>query len=279
MEQNINNQGTSIGQKNWCGRMCEKWCWCGSSGGHKIISTIVIIFIIIFIIKAIFGGHDGWRDNGKIVNTITVTGKGEVMAKPDIATISFGVIEEGMDVAKAQEASAIKMNKIIDTIKSSGVEDKDIKTTNYSIYPRYDYLRVNYTYGGKQVLAGYDVSQTVQVKIRDLTKIGEILSAVGDSVTNVSGPNFSIDEEDTIKAQAKEEAIKNAREEAKKLAKSLGVRLVRITSFSEGGVYPVYYGMEKSMTAGIGGADAIAPEIPVGENTITSNVTITYEIR
>ena len=280
MEQNnINNQ-----QPNTCGcKMCQKVGWCPASigKGHRVIKWIILIIIVIFIGKMICGGHEGWRGSDKTVNTISFSGKGEVVVTPDIATISFGVTAENLDVSKAQTEATTKMNKIIDLLKAKGVDKKDIKLTNYSISPRYDYVQASqiYPYGGKQVLAAYVVSQTVEVKIRDISKAGEILSGVGEfGVTDVSGLTFTVDNEEVVKDQARDLAITDAKAQAKTLAKSLGVRLVKITSYSEGGNYPVYYDMNKSMALASPAGSAV-PQVPMGENKITSNVTITYEIR
>ncbi len=271
------------GKKCDC-KMCQKVGWCPASmgRGHRVIKWIVIIIIIIFIGNMVSCDHEGWRDNNQIVNTITVSGLGEVVVKPDIATVSFGVTAENLDVAKAQTTATTKMNNIINLLKEKGVAEKDIKLTNYNIYPRYDYTPTSsiYPYTGKQVLAAYVVSQTVEVKIRDISKAGAILTGVGEfGVTDVSGLTFTVDNENVVKDQARDLAIIDAKDQAKVLAKGLGVRLVKITSFSEGGNYPIY-SMNKSMALGIGGADAaIAPQVPMGENKITSNVTITYEIK
>lgn len=284
MEQNTNTCQNCEEKKCNC-QMCQKWGWCPGAclakRGHKVAAVIIIILVLIFVGK-MFCGHSGWRGNDLQKDTITVSGKGEVMVKPDIATVSFGVTSENLDVAKAQTAATTKMNSIIDLLKTKGVVEKDIKLTNYNIYPRYDYLRADiYPYGGgKQILAAYVVSQTVEVKIRDISKAGEILSGVGTlGVTDVSGLTFTVDNQDEIKDQARDLAIVDAKDQAKILAKGLGVKLVKITAFSENGNYPVYYEINKSMALGMGGADAAVPQVPMGENKITSNVTITYEIR
>lgn len=260
---------------------CGSWKDCCK--GHKVWSIIIVVVVLLIIGRMFgFGGHD-WKGSNDVISTITVAGTGEVIAKPDIATISFGVTVENLDVAKAQTESNTKMNNIIDALKAKGVEEKDIKTTNYSVYPRYDYIQTAMypSYGGRQTLIAYVVSQNVEVKIRDLTKAGDVLSAVGTlGVTDVSGLNFSLDKIDEVKDQAKALAIEDAKAQAKVLANSLGVRLVRITSFSEGGNYPMYYGMEKSVSMGMGGdATVPAPQVMAGESKITSNVSITYEIK
>lgn len=258
----------------------NNWCQMHNYWPRKIILAIIVLCVLSWM----FCGHRGgdWRENNLQKDTITVSGKGEVMVKPDIATVSFGVTAENLDVAKAQTEATTKMNGIIDLLKSKGVAEKDIKLTNYNIYPRYDYVQATtlYPYTGKQVLAAYVVSQTVEVKIRDISKAGEILSGAGAlKVTDVSGLNFTVDKEDAVKDEARALAIADAKDQAKILAKNLGVKLVKITAFSESGNYPIYYGMNKSMALGVGGDSEIAPQVPMGENKITSNVSITYEIR
>ncbi len=283
MEQNTNTCQEGEGKKCDC-KMCQKWGWCPGTcihgKGHKILKLILLVILLVLLGKMFFGGDENYR-NDKVVNTITVSGTGEVVVKPDIATVSFGVSAENLDVAKAQTESATKMNNIIDMLKTKGVAEKDIKTTNYNIYPRYDYGPVtqSYPYGGKQILAAYVVSQTVEVKIRDISKSGEILSGVGEfGVTDISGLTFTVDNDQVVKDQARDLAIQDAKAQAKVLAKGLGVRLDKITAFSENGNYPVAYG---GGYAGISMAKeaSVAPQIPTGENKITSNVSITYEIR
>jgi uncharacterized protein YggE len=263
--------------ENCSSKVCQKLNWCACNFWFKALNWIIAILVLAVLANWLGLGLKQDRP----VNTISVSGKGEIVVKPDIATISFGVSAESMDVAKAQSESATKMNNIIDFLKKNGVDEKDIKTTNYSIYPRYDYNRISALYpnGGNQVLAGYVVSQNVEVKIRKIEDAGAILGGVGGfGVTDVSGLNFSLDKADEKKDEARDLAIEDARAQAKVLAKSLGVRLGDVSSFSENGNYPMYYAMEKSVAMGMGG-DSVAPQLPTGESKITSNVTITYEIR
>lgn len=258
-------------------KMCQKMGWCACRFWFKGANWLILIVVALFVLNWL---GLGLREDSQ-VNTITVSGKGEIIVKPDIATISFGVSAENLDVAKAQKESATKINNIIDFLKKNGVDEKDIKTTNYSIYPRYDYNRSSnsYPYGGNQVLAAYVVSQSVEVKIRKIEDAGTILGGVGEfGVTDVSGLNFSLDKADEVKDKARDLAIADARAQAKVLAKSLGVHLGDVSSFSENGNYPVYSMMEKSVAMGMGG-DSVAPQLPTGESKIISNITITYEIR
>lgn len=222
-------------------------------------------------------------------NTISVSGEGEVFAAPDIANISFTVREEAKNVSDAQDKVTVKTKAALAVIRKLGVADKDIKTQNYSSYPRYEWQEGTVScmgmncppyHPGKQVIVGYEVSQSITLKVRDLEIVNNIVEGLATAgVTEMQGPNFSIDDEDALKAEARKIAINKAREKAEVLARDLGVTLVRVVSFSEGGYYPMYdRAMSFSAAKGIGENVAL-PEIPQGENKITSNVTVTYEIR
>lgn len=131
-------------------------------------------------------------------------------------------------------------------------------------------------------IVGYDVSQTVEVKVRDTAKAGDTLAALGTiGVQNISGPNFMVDDEDAAKAEARGKAIEEARTKAKLLAKQLGVRLGKVVSYSENGAgYP--QPMMYSAVAKGGMMDASresAPTLPTGENKTSVTVSVTYEIR
>src|SRR3989338_3319691 len=222
-------------------------------------------------------------------NTISVSGEGEVFAAPDIANISFTVREEAKKVSDAQDKVTAKVKTALAGVRKQGVADKDIKTQNYSSYPKYEWqegtvsclgLNCPPYRPGKQVIVGYEVSQTVTIKVRDLEKANAIVDGLATAgVTEMQGPNFAIDKEDDLKAEARKLAIDKARTKAEALARDLGVTLVRIVSFSEGGNFPIYArtaALSEKADYGMGGA---MPELPQGEEKITSNVTVTYEIR
>ena len=220
-------------------------------------------------------------------NVITVNGTGEVYAVPDIASFSFSVTEEAKQVVDAQNKASQKMNTILEALKGLGIEDKDIKTTAYTSYPKYEYTKtvcvegVPCTYG-RQVLIGYEVSQTISVKVRKTDDAGKVLAKVGElGAQNMSGLDFVIDDIEKVRAEARDKAIQDAKAKAKVLAKSLGVDFVRITSFYENNGYPVY-GYGGAMEAKAMGGDmtsSVTPQLPAGENKITSNVSISYEVR
>lgn len=215
-----------------------------------------------------------------VKNTITVSGTGEIYAKPDLAIIDFSVITEAKTVGEALDKNTEKMNAIIKAVSNQGIDDKDLKTTNFNIYPRYEwYERSEFYPQGKRVLVGYEVRQTLEVKIRDIGKISQIIdSAVNAGANQVGGLSFTIDKQDEVKKQAREKAIKEAKAKAKEIASQLGVRLVKITGFSESAVIPIPRPFNfKGEAMGMGGGDA--PQIETGENKIEVTVNITYEIR
>ncbi len=217
-------------------------------------------------------------------NVITVDGEGRVTAIPDIATISFTVSEQATTGSVAQETATKKMNVALAVLMELAIEDADIKTTSYSISPRYSYQPPCYTSPCPPVEAeriiGYTASQTVEVKVRDTSKAGDVLAKLGDAgVSNLYGPSYTVDDQEGLKAEARKIAVEKARAKAKLLAKDLDVNLSRIVSFweSTGPVYPMYYGKAE----GLGGAatDVSVPSLPAGENEIVVNVSVTYEIR
>lgn len=224
---------------------------------------------------------------GDSLSTISVSGKGEINAPADVATFSFSIVEEAKTVKVAQDVSSKKMSAILDFLDKSQVNKKDIKTGSYNFYPKYDYKRYSCGAGSvcpptKKVLRGYEVSQSVDVKIRDLDSVGKIFAGVAElGATNLGSLQFIIEDEEGLKAQARKLAIDNAKQKAKKLAEDLDAKVIRVVSFSESEGYTAYpYYKTAVLESAVYGADsASSPEIPAGENKISSNVNITYEIR
>ncbi len=217
-------------------------------------------------------------------NTVTVSGSGEVFAVPDTATFSFSIVEEKENAQAAQEIATEKINSIINFLREGGIEERDIKTVSYNVFPRYEYKQEE-CFGYRcppreRVLEGFTVNQTVQVKVRDVDEAGTFLVGIGDrGVSNVSGLAFTVDDEEELKREARQKAINDAEKKARELAKDLGVRVVRVVNFSESGDRPVFAKFGVMESVAMDGAVGASPEIPVGENKITSQVSITYEIQ
>lgn len=209
---------------------------------------------------------------GDIPNTLTFSGQAEIKMAPDLAKITFGVEHEDMVVAVAQEKVSGTISVVLDGLEKLSVEEKDIRTNSYTTNPRYDWN------DGTQVLKGYTVRQDVEVIVRDLDDVNRVIALLGESnVTNIYGPSFEIEDKEGVQRLARQEAITIAREKAEELAEDLGVKLVRIVSFTEGatGGYPMpMMAMESSVRD-----MKSSPELPTGENTISAEVSITYEIQ
>lgn len=216
-------------------------------------------------------------------NFITISGTGEVYVKPDLGLITFSTLTQASTVAEALSQNTVKMNSVIEVVKKEGVQDKDLKTTNFSIYPKYEWHRelncfISSCPLSRRVLTGYEVSQSLQVKIRDLVKIGDIIQSATDQGANqVSSLQFTVDDQDGLKEEAREQAIKEAKDKAETLARQLDIKLVRIVNFSEGGQFPqpyYSYATEDALSKGGG-----APSIETGENKIQVTVSLTYQIK
>ncbi len=259
---------------------------------RKGILAVVFLFALFLLVEAV-GAYMGLRYIGAGVaatNTIAVSGHGEFLAVPDIATFTFSVVSDKSTVAAAQSDATAKANAVTAYLKGAGMDDKDIQTSDYSINPQYSYQNAvcpqigttdgtSYCPPSKQVLTGYEVRQTTTVKVRDTTKAGDLLAGVGSKgATELSGLSFTFDDPTGPQQQARDKAIADAKQKAQVLADQLGVSLVRIVSFNEnsggGVVSPMVYGVGAAMDS-----KAAAPTISAGQNKTTDDVTITYEIR
>lgn len=258
--------------------------------GRRVKRMLALVFLALalFLVVKTINAIKEYRFIGggaSATNTITISGKGEVFAVPDIVEFSFSVTEEKKTVAEAQEIAALIINNIIAFLENSDIKNVDIKTINYNIYPRYEYETKECSNGfcppgGERVLKGFEVNQSVSVKVRDTEKAGKVLAGIGElGASNISGLNFTIDDEEELFKEARKKAIDDARKKAKQLAGDLDVKLVRVVSFSESGNQPYYKNFAFAEVASLDSFGAGAPEIPVGENKITSNVSISYEIR
>lgn len=250
---------------------------------NRVFLIIIAVVLVVIMLGASRNNVSGYPTEAK--PSITVTGSGEISSAPDTAVITFSVTENAKTVELAQKQATERTNKALAYLKTAGIEDKDVKTTSYNINPQYEYNRivcVRAPCESSQTLVGYQASQSIEVKIRKTEQAGTVLAGLGSlGVQNIYGPQFTFDDDSKIQNDARAKAIADAKSKAEILARQLGVRLVRITSFSEnGGGYPMPYAAKAEMSNMAGGADmAVAPSLPTGENKVTSNVTITYEIR
>ncbi len=242
--------------------------------------SVLALFLLVKTFDAL--SRFGHGDNPPL-NTITVSGEGQSLATPDIARISFTVQETAASVALAQAAATTRTNDTLTAVKALGIDEKDVKTEGYSVYPQYQNSScapgVMCMQNGSPKISGYQVSQSVSIKVRDTAKAGDVLQKLGTlGVQNISGPEFSVDDPSLTAAEARGKAITDARSKAQVLAKQLGVKLGTVVNFSESGnsPYPMYSNVSKGAAMD---SAAVAPSLPVGQDETKITVQITYEIR
>jgi hypothetical protein len=257
-----------------------------------------VFLSILSIIAAGLGISYLEEGGGYFGNTISVTGTGEVSSEPDIATFSFTVEETAATTKEAQDVISEKVANILESLEDLDIKDKDIKTQSYAIHPKYEWVTVidneqKVSLDGeiyiprdqrKNVQVGFDVSQNISVQVRDFDLVSEVLEMLGSTgVENLNGPNFEIEDPDALENEAREIAIKEAKEKAQDLAKSLDVKLGDIVDFSEGGYGGHYLESMYDELAMIGSGGALrssySPELPTGENEVQKTVTIMFEIK
>lgn len=241
----------------------------------QIIFWLVSIFLAILSVFLLVGINQKLNTAGT-TNTVSFSGEGKILAKPDIAVANLTILTEAATSKTAQDDNSKKSESVVDFLKKQSIDEEDIKTSGYNIYPQYNYPQFS-----KPQITGYQVNQSLEVKIRDLDKVSAILDGVVSAgVNQVNGVNFQIDNPDKLKAKAREMAINDAKKKAGELKNQLGIKLGRIVNFSEGFTgFPTPVILEGRAIDKRGGFGGGGPEVPSGENEITVNVTITYQIK
>lgn len=248
------------------------------------VSRRMFVIILVLIVGALllwgFRMYEIYTNaGGNYVREISVEAEGKAYVTPDIAMLNLGVNTRAETAAKAVEENTLKMNKIIEELGKNGVEKKDIQTSSY-------YLNPNYKWTEKEgsVQDGYVLDQTVTVKIRDFSKVGAVMaSATNVGANTIGNLQFTIDDRESAKEKAREEAIVKAREKAEKIAAQTGLKLGKMVNYYE---YEDYYAMDKyagpymGMAEGLGGGEMMpAPDIQSGQQEVTLKVTLSYKLR
>lgn len=203
--------------------------------------------------------------------TFDVTGEGKSSIKPDIAEITAGITVSAQTVKAAQDQINAVINKVSQAIKQTGVDPKDIQTTNYNINPSYDYT------GGSQRITGYSASTNLSVKVRNLDNVNNVIDAAGANGANqISGLSFGVDDKTKAEDEARKKAVDEAKKKAEQAAKIAGFKLGRIINYSEnfqGEPRPIPLMMETAKSQG-------APtQVEPGSSEVTVSVTLSYEIQ
>lgn len=249
----------------------------------KMLGAILIIFLGVFVFTEIRNNsreYDYIGKNPEYQNTMTFSGDSKMSVKPDIAYLNMGLQTEKKSVSEAQNENAETISAFIAKLKVDyEISDADVQTAEYNVYPQYDWK------DGDQKLRGYQVNQNVQIKIRNLDNVSDILGLASEFELNqVNSLNFGVDNKDAFLEEVRVEAIKEAKAKAEKVADNLGINLGRITDFyessSDGSMRQPYYNVNyaKEEAFGMGSMDSVSSSVETGSSEIVVNVNITYEI-
>jgi len=210
------------------------------------------------------------------VRTLSVSGSGEAMLAPDIAYIYVGVHTEDATAAEAVSANTAQTEELIQAIQEFGIDPKDIRTTNFSIYPMDRFDPATGMPSGEKV---YAVDNTVYVTVRKLDQLGDLLdTAVQAGANTVNNVQFDVAEKDEALKQARAEAVKDAESQAQALAQAAGLSLgeIQSISFSDVQPYPIFDGKGGG---GAVAAEAAAVPIQPGQLTFTVYVNVSYGLK
>lgn len=203
---------------------------------------------------------------------LSVVGEGKVDVTPDTAYVELGItVEKAPSADEAQKRMSERNNQLVAAVKALGIKDEDIKTTNFSVYPNYIWNE------GRNTPDGYNGNVNLSVKTKDITLASRIVDTATKAGANqIMGTRFVVDTPEKYRAEAREKAIANAREQAQKIADSLGIRLGSVINVVESspGVVPQPM-FEKSMMAPLGGGGGA--DLSAGTQTITSVVTLYFD--
>lgn len=211
--------------------------------------------------------------SGDTATGITVSGEGKVTVRPDIALVNVGVEVTAPTVAEARAQAAEAMQRLQDAVKAAGVQDADIRTQYFNIYPQYVYSE-----NEAPRIAAFTVNNQVELKVRDIDAASEVLDSAieaGGDAVRVNGISFTVEDPESFLADARRVAIENAKERAQVLADAAGVTLGAARSISEsssgGEIYPPY----ARDAAGLGGAPS---PVNAGEQELTLTVYVVFDI-
>jgi uncharacterized protein YggE len=203
---------------------------------------------------------------------LSVSAHAEATRVPDVASLSTGVVTQAADANAAMQANAAQMDRVMAAIRAAGIAERDIQTSGINLNPQYRYVE-----NQPPSITGYQASNTVSLKVRDIGKLGKVLDAlVASGANQVNGPSFEVDKPEAAYDEARRAALANAQGRAKMYADALGLRVRRIVSISEGGGFQPPMPMMAMARAEKGQAydTAVSP----GETTLSANIDVVFEL-
>jgi uncharacterized protein YggE len=220
-----------------------------------------------------------WASSVPPARTITVAAEGKTTATPDLAEITFSVVSQGQNPQMLTTNNTQKMNAVLQFVSSQNIATSDIATTGYDLEPTYNYNNTMQS----NTITGYTLTQTVTVKIHDLTNVATVLSGLAPlGVNQIGGVDFTFNDSDTFVALARVDAMNKAEMKAVQMANQAGTSLGEVVNVAENSYIPqpvTVYNTAMPMAA-MGASSAVStPNIQPGSQDVTDNVTITYALR
>jgi uncharacterized protein YggE len=246
----------------------------------QVIGTLVAIFLVLAVLDK---GTNLARtlDSHKPDNTMSMSAEGRVTAKPDLATVTVGVLTNAKTAKLAQDDNNKNINQVTEAVKKLGIKDEDITTSNFSVYPNYTYTN------GKSVIDGYQANQTLTVKVHGIDQSTETLNKVLDAAiasgsNQLQGVNFGFNDPDNLRQQARTQALDKAKQKAQELASQAGLKLGKVISISESGsgyYPPMPYATDSKMGMGGAVANESMAAVQPGSQDITATMTVIFEVK
>lgn len=231
----------------------------------KIIGTVILVLILVWVIpwNKVNWGKITWQQ----AEVVTVVGEAKSQEKNQIANFSAGVMAQNMDKNKAITEVNTKMDDLVRAIKDFGVNAADIKTQSLSYYQEPK---------GGQNPGQWQVNNTMGIILRDISKASDLADLLARSgANNVYGPNFSMEDTNTVEKSLYDAAIKDAKDKAESIASASGRKLGRVVSVNDGGSIGSVYPMYTKLDSGMGGGAVTEP----GSTTVYKSLTVTFELR
>jgi len=280
-----------MNKKNDIVREKDEVCCCEHGGNKEVEKKFFKLLLSVFVLFLIFFVYASTqkviKENSVLTvgdqsNLINISKTGTVYVTPNIGTINLTSTVEAKTIADALKENNEKIANLANFLKAQGIASGDIKTAGFNVNPRYEWSDSKDSNGnvvtGKRTVAGYEVSQATEVKIRDLSKVGNIIDGAAQiGINNIGDLAFVVESEDAAKAQAREKAITDAKSEAQSIANKLGVTLGNVSSYSES------FSALNSRTAlsyekAMAGSGSSPTSIESGNNKVEVTVNVSFEI-
>ena len=202
---------------------------------------------------------------------LSVSAQADAKRVPDVATLSAGVVTQAADANAAMRANAEQMSRVVAAIRAAGIAERDVQTSGISVHPQYRYAE-----NVPPTITGYQASNTVSLKVRDIARLGKVLDTlVAQGANQVNGPSFEVDQPDEAYDEARIAALKKAQARAETYARAMDLRVRRIVSISEGGGFQPPMPMMRAMA--MEKAQADTPVAP-GETTLSVSLDVVFEL-